>query len=104
MAHTFLSFDMSKIPQATKDNIPNFWLGKFSNDKSRLLIDGYNDDRELVQPIGLINAWLQWEDDPQVTFDVLISTSIEYTKDQILAEFNKPESIWYSEPTEEEDS
>ena len=100
MAHTFLAFDMLRIPQATKDNIPNFWLGKFSNDQSRLLIDGYNEQRELVQPEELINVWLQWEEDPQAAFASLMNNSIEYTKDEMLAEFEKPESIWYSEPTD----
>ena len=99
MAHTFLALDMLRIPQATKDNIPNFWLGKFSNGQERLLIDGYNDDGILVHPQEQLDAWLQWENNPQETQAALISTAIEYTKDQMLAEFDKPESIWYSEPT-----
>ena len=45
MAHTFLSLDMDLIPQSTKDNVPTFWQGLFSNDQSRILIDGYNDKR-----------------------------------------------------------
>jgi len=99
MAHNFLALKRSFIPQATQDNIPNFWMGKFSNDQSRLLIDGYNEDGVLVHPQEQLDAWLQWEDDPMATQELLLSTAIEYTKDEMLAEFDKPESIWYSEPT-----
>jgi len=93
--HSFLSLDMTLIPQETKDYIPNFWLGKFSNDKSRLLIDGYDGQGDLVHPQSQLDAWLQWEDDPQATQELIISTSIEYTKEQIQAEFNDYNSIWY---------
>ena len=96
MAHTFLALDMALIPQDTKDYIPNFWLGKFSNNQERLLIDGYNEQRELVQPDELINVWLQWEDNPQETFTIIMESSTEYTKDEMLLEFNNEESIWYS--------
>ena len=97
MAHTFLSLDMNLIPQETKDYIPNFWNGKFSNDKLRLLIDGYNEQRELVQPEELINVWLQWEENHQETFNNLIENSIEYTKEELQLEFKKIDSIWFEE-------
>lgn len=100
MSHTFLALVVADIPQETKDYIPNFWLGKFSNDKARLLIDGYNIDGELVQPDNVLAEWLQWEADPMKKANELIASSIEYTKDELLALYKDPESIWYCEPTD----
>ena len=101
--HTFLSLDMALIPQETKDYIPNFWLGKFSSDKSRLLIDGYDEQGDLVQPQSLLDAWLQWEDDPQATQELIISTATEYNKEQLFIEFSDPDSIWYEPEDNSED-
>lgn len=95
MSHTFLSLDMDLIPQATKDNVPTFLSGVFSNDGKRLLIDGYNDKRELVHRQETFNKWLQWSDNPLLVQQDLLSTSIEYTKDEFTAEKNNPSSIWH---------
>lgn len=32
MAHSFLAILVGPIPQTTKDNVPTFWQGVFSND------------------------------------------------------------------------
>jgi len=95
MAHTFLALDTTLIPQSTKNNIPTYNQGLFSNDGSRLLIDGYNDARSLVHPLATLTAWLQWELNPQLIIDQLISTAIEYTHIEILAEKADVNSIWY---------
>jgi hypothetical protein len=98
MPHTFLALDMALIPQSTKDNIPTFWKGLFSNDNSRMLIDGYNGNRELVHPQQTLDAWLQWELDPQVTLSAILSSAIEYTAEEFKAERLDVTSIWYVEP------
>lgn len=97
MSHTFLSLDMNLIPQSTKDNVPTFWKGRFSNDKSRMLIDGYNEKRELVHTQSTLSAWLQWSQNPEEIQAQLIATSIEYTKEEIKALRNDVNSIWYIE-------
>lgn len=98
MPHTFLALDMDLIPQLTKDNVPTFWQGLFSNDNSRMLIDGYNDERELVHSQVVLDAWLQWEDNPQEVQEQLLSTATEYTTEEIKAEQKDTNSIWYVEP------
>lgn len=111
MSHTFLALDMTLIPKETKKYIPKFWGGNFSNDAektltgepSMLLLDGNNKDGELVHSLSSLIKWLQWEDDPFATLDTLISTSIEFTKDDYFSELKKPESVWYQPPTEDEE-
>jgi len=97
MAHTFLSLDMDLIPQSTKDNVPTFHSGLFSNDNSRMLIDGYNNKGELVHPQATFDSWLQWSDNPQGIINELLTNSIEYTKDEINLEQEDKNSIWYVE-------
>ncbi len=102
MSHTFLALDMNLIPQSTKDNVPTFWKGMFSNDGSRMLIDGYNEQGSLVHPQAVLDAWLQWENNPEETQELLIGTAIEYTAQEIKLEQSNPNSIWYIQPEEEE--
>lgn len=103
MAHTFLSLDMNLIPQTTKDYVPTFWGGLFSNDNSRMLIDGYNDKREIVHPQSTFDSWLQWSDNPKEVQESILSSAIEYTSAEIKAEIKNPESIWYVIPAIEGD-
>lgn len=98
MTHTFLSLDMDLIPQSTKDNLPTFYSGSFSNDNSRMLIDGYNDKRELVHTKEAFGAWLQWSGNPQEIIAQLLSSAIEYTKKEVSSEQDNINSIWYVEP------
>jgi hypothetical protein len=112
MAHTFLALDMLKIPQETKDNVPTFWMGLFSNDgikdsegswvkePSRMLIDGYNDNNELVHPMPVLRAWTQWATNPDEVIQTLLDTAEEYTKEEIKAAKIDVDSIWYVEPEE----
>lgn len=97
MAHTFLSLDMNLIPQSTKDNVPTFWQGLFSNDNSRMLIDGRNTKRELVHPTATLTAWLQWSDNPDAILQQILYTSIEYHKSEYSTLKNDVNSIWYVE-------
>lgn len=105
--HTFLALDVALIPQQTKDNIPTFWKGVFSNDgikgtsgnwlkePSRMLLDGYDSKRKIVHSEYVLSAWLRWETNPQETLNKILSTAIEYTKDEYKAQRLNPESIWH---------
>jgi hypothetical protein len=97
MSHTFLALDMGLIPQSTKDNVPTFWQGLFSNDNTRMLIDGRNNSGELVHPQTVLGAWLQWSDNPKGIELEIISTAIEYTAEEIKAEQQDISSMWYVE-------
>lgn len=99
--HTFLSLDMNLIPQSTKDNVPTFWKGLFSNDNSRMLIDGKNEKGELVHPIQVLQAWLQWSDNTNTLIQSLLDSAIEYTTQEIQTEQQNINSIWYVEPSED---
>ena len=95
MSHTFLSLDMNLIPQSTKDNVPTFWQGLFSNDKSRMLIDGYNEQGVLVHPQVTLNAWLQWSGSPQEIQEKLIGQAIQHSSIEFSALKSDINSIWY---------
>lgn len=95
MAHTFLSLDVSLIPKSTKDNVRSFAASLFSNDKSRMIIDGYNSKGQLVHPIETFNSWLRWSDNPQDIINDLLSSSINYTYEALQIEKADPLSIWY---------
>lgn len=98
MAHTFLALDMNLIPQWTKDNVPTFWQGRFSNDNSRMLIDGYKENGELVHPQFVLDAWLGGVPNKKEVQAQLIGEAIEYTVQEIKQESTNPESIWYVDP------
>ena len=98
MAHTFLSLDMDLIPRSTKDNVPTFWLGYFSNDNSRILLDGNNKENNLVHRIEALRAWVQWSADPDLIITQLLSTAIEHTKEELEVLKNDTSSIWYVDP------
>lgn len=86
---------MNAIPASTKNNVPSFWGGVFSNDKSRMLIDGLNTSGELVHANSALMSWLQWESNPQATLNIILSTSIEYTQEQYEELTNDDNSIWH---------
>ena len=96
MAHTFLALDTSLIPQSTKDNVPTYLAGYFSNEGGRLLIDGYNENRELVHPQATFDAWLQWSDNPEEIQAAILEGAIEYTKEEFQAETSHSDSIWFN--------
>lgn len=98
MAHTFLSLDMNLIPQSTKDNVPTFYSALFSNDNSRILIDGRNDKGELVHPIAVLLKWTQWDADPESAIQALLDDAIEYTTEEFNTLKSDVNSIWHIEP------
>lgn len=115
--HTFLSLDMSLIPQSTKDNALGFWGARFSNDgtlkenpqpnenpyliePTRLLLDGRNESGDLVHTDATFNAWLKHESNPQGLKDLILSYAIEYNRTQLDDLTENPNSIWYSEQVE----
>ena len=95
MAHTFLSLDMNLIPQATKGNVPTFYSALFSNDNTRMLIDGRNYKGELVHSWEVLLSWLQWEADPLAALNTIVDNSIEYTFREYSALKDDINSIWY---------
>tara|TARA_R110000772_G_scaffold138690_1_gene247775 strand:- start:1130 stop:1438 length:309 start_codon:yes stop_codon:yes gene_type:complete len=97
MAHTFLSLDMNLIPQTTKDNIPTFYSGLFSNDNSRMLIDGRNDKGALVHPMSVLLSWTQWSENPNEVIQILLDNAIEYTPEEFKSIKNNDGSIWHVE-------
>ena len=98
MAHSFLSLDMNLIPQSTKDNVPTFYSALFSNDNSRMLIDGRNGKGELVHPMTVLLAWTQWSANPSEAVQAILEDAIEYTTDEFNALRGDVNSIWYVEP------
>ena len=98
MAHSFLSLDMNLIPQSTKDNVPTFYSALFSNDDSRMLIDGRNGNGELVHPMTVLLAWTQWSANPSEAVQAILDDAIEYTIDEFNALRSNVNSIWYVEP------
>ena len=99
MAHTFLSLRVDLIPQETKDNLPEYGTCLFSNDGTRVLIDGYNELNNIVLSQDTINNWLQWSDNPSAIIAVLMHPDnvINYTKEQIKLEQKDINSIWYDD-------
>lgn len=112
MSHTFLSLDMALIPQATKDNVPTFWMGMFSSDgikaedgllvkePLRMLIDGKNDKGEMVHTLPTLRAWTQWSSSPDEVILLILDSAIEYTTEQIKLEQQDSDSIWYINTSE----
>jgi len=107
MTHTFIALNMPLIPLETKKYIPTFWGARFSNDgvkdsegiyttePSFLLLDGYNDSRELVHSMQVLRAWTQWADDPDEVIQNLLDTAIEYTAEEINIEQRDVDSMWF---------
>ena len=100
MSHTFLSIKTELIPQETKDNLPEYGACLFSNDGSRVLIDGYNELNEFVMIQETINNWLQWSSNPAAIIAIMMHPDnvINYSKAEIRAEQLDVNSIWYAPP------
>ncbi len=100
MSHSFLALKVADIPFATFDNVLRHYpTGMiYSNDKgSRLLLDGYNAQRQLVHLPEILLSWVQWEEDPEAALSLLIDGADEYTYDEYLKLKNNPNSIWYED-------
>ena len=95
MSHTFLSLDMSLIPQETKDNVPTFNSCLFSNDMTRLLLDGRSISGQLVHAMPVLLSWVRWSDNQQEAVDLILSSAIEYTAEEFISLKENPDSIWY---------
>lgn len=108
--HTYLALDMNAIPESTKQYVPTFWRGKFSNDGIRndddngwikepslMLIDGYNEKGELTHPMPVLKKWLVGfsDEDAEIKIQELMDTAIEYSQSEIKTEMMDENSIWY---------
>lgn len=95
--HSFLSIPVSAIPEETKNNMPTYDKGYFSNDGSQLLIDDAHPDETFAKWLGMISD----EQGCAEKIAYIRSLSTPYSKEQFQEELNNPESIWYSTPTGE---
>lgn len=95
--HTFLSIDLSLLHPNTKHSPQAKSIGMLSNDGSRRLIDGYNEQRELVHTDKIMKAWIKIPENAQATQSQILSTAIEYTAEEFRVEINDINSIWYQE-------
>ena len=96
MSHSFLSIPLSKVPQSVIDNMAGEQL-VMSSDGSHIMLDGYNEIRELVYTEETLNYWLREE--PEETRAAIVQDilnhSDEYTYSQVQAEYKNPDSVWY---------
>jgi hypothetical protein len=79
MPDIFLALRTDLIPQPTKDYVPNYADGYFSNDGSRYLFPYYNAGGDLLHPQSTFDNWLQWSENPQEIQNALESTAIQCT-------------------------
>jgi len=100
MAHNYIPLNTDLIPEETKENVPTFKLGCFSNDGKRYLIPGYTETGELAHDAGLLLSWLQWEANPQEALNHLIeeATPFVMTLDELKSNRLDVNSIWYVTP------
>jgi hypothetical protein len=82
---TYLAIPVEIIPDWTKQNVPTYPLGRFSNDGAYMLIDN-------AHPISTYERWLG----PNIgLLDSIIAASEVLTHDEIIALSNDPQSIWF---------
>lgn len=86
--HGFLMVPTALIPQWTKDNVPNYSLGLFSNDNSLMLIDD-------AHPVNTYQKWLG----PNFhMLETIMAASVSVTAEQFQAMCVDPLSVWYAPP------
>ena len=88
MAHSFLAIPVNIIPEWTKQNVPTYGMGYFSNDNQFMLIDNAHTDVTYARWLG-------------PNFDQLpniIANSTELAYEQLLQLQNDSDSIWYVVP------
>ena len=95
--HTYLALRVDLIPNETKNGVKTFWYGRFNIDKTLMLIDGKNENGDLVHPQSTLYKWLYWSENKDEIIQELLSTAVEYTKDEIAALSADPESEWYED-------
>lgn len=82
---TYLAIPVSVIPDWTKQNIPTYPLGLFSNDGAYMLIDN-------AHPISTYEKWLG----PNIALlDSIIAASTVYSHDDISTLKSDVNSIWF---------
>jgi len=82
---TYLAIPVAVIPDWTKQNIPTYPLGLFSNDGAYMLIDN-------AHPLSTYEKWLG----PNIALlDSIIAASTVYSHDEINELKLQPDSIWF---------
>lgn len=88
MSHGFLILPVAVIPEWTKQNVPTYPLGSFSNDGAEMLIDD-------AHPISTYQKWLG----PNFhLLDSIMAASVKVTGDELKAMRADPQSAWYAAP------
>lgn len=86
--HGFLMIPTALIPQWTKDNVPNYSLGLFSNDNSMMMIDD-------AHPVSTYQKWLG----PNFhMYDQFRAMCQVVTAEEFKAMRADPLSVWYAPP------
>jgi len=100
--YSFLALDLNLIPQSTKDNTPNFWKQRFNASQTRLLVCGYDAERNLVHTGDTFNRWLEGvsEDERAQLISDILNTAQEFTYQEITDLTNDINSEWYLNPQE----
>ncbi len=82
---TYLAIPVSIIPEWTKQNVPTYPLGRFSNDGQYMLIDN-------AHPLGTYERWLG----PNIgLLDSIIAASTLLTHDEVVSLSADSGSIWH---------
>lgn len=82
---TYLAIPVEIIPDWTKQNVPTYSLGRFSNDGAYMLIDN-------AHPISTYEKWLG----PNIgLLDSIIAASYSLAQEEFAALALDPQSIWY---------
>lgn len=85
--HTYLAIPVSVIPQWTKDNIPTYPYGYFSNNNSYMLIDNAHPE----------STYFKWLGPNANLLPDILNASIVYSQEEINQLKEDPLSIWYRE-------
>lgn len=88
MLHNFLIIETALIPQWTRDNVPGYAYGCFSNDGKYILIDN-------AHPLSTYYTWLGQSPDVDNILQQLLLDSTAISEQEILDFRKDPASIWY---------
>lgn len=84
--HNFLMIPVSVIPQWTKDNVPTYSAGMFSNDGQFMLIDDAHPE----------TTYLRWLGPNADQLPAVLAASTSITVLEIKQMSADPQSIWFT--------
>lgn len=83
--HKFIVIPTAVIPQWTKDNVPTYSLGCFSNDGGLMLIDDAH----------TIDTYQKWLGPNFNLLDSIMAASQKVTAEELASLRSDPQSVWY---------